>query len=193
MATSDKNKNNDTQIETESKGHTDGVSETQKIAIFALAAFIIGIGVGFVLAEDTGAPANTDEDIEAATSTQATSSNSTRTATTTTSITVNDQPAGETVLVDSATIDRVGWAAVYENRDGEPGNILGARLIPQAGEWSGTIPLLRNTEADRNYFVKLLGDDGDRSFNHEEDLPLAGEGGSDVMTEFKTMATSPRG
>jgi len=190
MATSDKNKNNnDIQMETESKD----VSETQKIVIFALAAFIIGIGVGFVLVEDTGTSVNTDEDIEAATSTQATSSNSTRTATTTTSITVNDQPAGETVLVDSATIDRVGWAAVYENRDGEPGNILGARLIPQTGEWSGTIPLLRNTEPDKNYFVKLLSDDGDRSFNHEEDLPLAGEGGSDVMTEFKTMATSPRG
>ena len=85
-------------------------------------------------------------------------------------ISASDQPAGSAVFVTGLSINESHWIAVYEDRDGQPGNILGAaRVFP--GYISTSVDLLRNTEAGRTYYVAVLNDNGDEVFDRLTDLP----------------------
>lgn len=85
-------------------------------------------------------------------------------------INVADQPAGVAVFVTGLVLTKSQWVAVYEDRDGKPGNILGAsRVFP--GYISTSVDLLRNTETGGKYYVALLADNGDEVFDRLSDLP----------------------
>jgi len=101
------------------------------------------------------------------------------------SVSVSDQFPGLNVELEKVVFAESGWAAVYEDNNGEPGNILGARRF-DAGESTGTIQLLRAMEEDLLYYVILHLDDGDRQFDFKKDNQILNVEGSRVEAMFKT-------
>jgi hypothetical protein len=83
---------------------------------------------------------------------------------------VQDQLAGNSVTVDSLDIKDSNWIAVYDDRDGQPGYIMGAKRV-RAGDTSAKIDLLRPTVQGQKYYVGILNDDGSEDFNRQTDLP----------------------
>lgn len=95
-------------------------------------------------------------------------------------LTVEDQSAGEQVIVAHATLVRMGWIAV---RDSD-GRTLGAGRF-EAGEHSSVyVPLLRATEKGQGYQVLIYVDDGDREFDLHEDILVMRADGSVAGTTF---------
>jgi hypothetical protein len=93
------------------------------------------------------------------------------------------QPAGRTVAVSQIQVSNNVWIVVYESRNGERGNALGARLF-MPGQTSGTVHLLRGTSAGQTYFVGHHRDDGDRFFSLQKDAPVLGSGGEPLYVQF---------
>lgn len=102
-------------------------------------------------------------------------------------IAVSDQAAGIAVAVDSVELEKAAWVAIHEDRDGAPGNILGAQLF-EAGSQSGTVELLRGMLASRTYYAMVHSEDGDRAFDPKKDLPLIDDAGQPVWSIFNTFA-----
>lgn len=91
-------------------------------------------------------------------------------------VSVSDQPAGRTVLIQSVTVPPPGvWIAVRDtdSSSGQAGgdglgNVLGALRVH--GPLSNvSVPLLRPTEPGRVYAVELYRDDGDGNFDPTND------------------------
>lgn len=101
-------------------------------------------------------------------------------------LSVADQLAGNTVIVDRVSISSAGWVAVHEDVDGALGNILGAARFPE-GEHDGIVPLLRETVAGEKYHAVLYFDNGDREFNFNEDTLLEAQPGVPLVTTFETF------
>lgn len=98
-------------------------------------------------------------------------------------VSVSDQEAGESVVIDELTFDAPSWAAVREAEDGEMGSVLGAKWRP-AGEYSDLdVSLLRGTEAGKMYYVTIYQDNGDKEFQHAADT-LVDVDGRTVYTSF---------
>ena len=97
------------------------------------------------------------------------------------SITVNDQPAGDSVVLASATFPTSeGWVAVRSYPNGQLGSILGAvRYSEEQGLVPEMVPLLAPTAAGRTYAVVFFSEDGDREFNLANDAQIDG-----ILTTF---------
>jgi hypothetical protein len=93
------------------------------------------------------------------------------------------QPAGRTVAVSQVNVSGNVWIVVYESRNGERGNALGAGLF-FPGQSSGTVHLLRGTVAGQTYFVGHHRDNGDRFFSLEKDVPVLGSDGEPLYVQF---------
>lgn len=93
------------------------------------------------------------------------------------------QSAGFSVSVSQASVSGNSWIVVYESRNGERGNALGAALFSPERK-SGTVRLLRTTIAGQTYFVGHRRDDGDRIFSMQKDLPVVGTNGEPVLVQF---------
>lgn len=88
---------------------------------------------------------------------------------------VLDQPAGKTVRLINLNLDEIRWIAVYDERNGERGIILGAgRFRP--GDESAVVKLLVPTEVNERYHVVIHKDDGDDKFDHRKDTPAVMNG-----------------
>jgi len=98
-------------------------------------------------------------------------------------VTVKDQAAGTLVKAD-ATMDRIGWVVVRDDKGGKVGNILGARRHP-IGAGNVDVLLLRATVAYSSYFVTLMNDDGDGKFDYKKDLQLTDSKGAPIMVSFR--------
>ena len=107
------------------------------------------------------------------------------------SITVVSQVAGNLVVVTEVRVAQPTWVAIHEDVNGVPSNILGAQLF-DAGVYSGTVSLLRNTESERKYYAILYKDNGDRLFDYVTDLPLERASQDLVSASFMTVAESPQ-
>jgi hypothetical protein len=94
-------------------------------------------------------------------------------------VTVNSQPAGNSVSVSSMTLSRLSWVAVVAKN----GSILGAGLFP-ASATSGTIPLQRATVAGQSYEVVIYVDNGDKTFELHQDLLVMNNDKSPVGAMF---------
>lgn len=95
------------------------------------------------------------------------------------------QKAGKKVLA-FASLDRQGWVAVHDYKNGVIGKILGAKHFGPATS-AVEVPLMRATLAGYTYVVMLHADDGDfTDFVPRTDLPLLGADGKMIMAEFKT-------
>lgn len=88
---------------------------------------------------------------------------------------MSPQPAGKSIKVDKAIVSSPTWIVVYDNKDGKPGNALGASLFfPE--KQSGTVTLLRSTMPGKSYLAVKQVDNGDRKFSLRGD-PYLSEGG----------------
>lgn len=80
-------------------------------------------------------------------------------------VAVNDQLAGDTVVVESVTVPPPGvWIAVREVVGGDLGNVLGAARVG-GPRTDFPVPLLRVTEPGRSYAVQLYRDDNSGAFD----------------------------
>ena len=103
-------------------------------------------------------------------------------------ILVSNQPAGNTVVIDSIRVPETGtWVAVHEMRETELGNVLGAARTPSTAS-ATTIPLLRDTKPGRQYAVVLYRDNGDNLFSLADDSVYVDFGtGKRVSVSFHTI------
>lgn len=101
-------------------------------------------------------------------------------------LSIDNQSAGNKVMVARAVVPEALWVVIHEERDGKPGSILGARRF-QAGQSSGEVELLRSTKDGGTYYGMLHRDDGDRKFDHTKDLPFTNESGRVIMTKFTAV------
>jgi hypothetical protein len=85
-------------------------------------------------------------------------------------LSVIDQPQGDSVAVSGLTIVGTKWIAIYDNREGKPGWILGAARVHE-GDVNATVDLLRSNVVGGTYYAAILNDDGDSVFNRLTDLP----------------------
>lgn len=87
-------------------------------------------------------------------------------------LTVEDQVSGKTVTVSALDVIGSQWVAVYDDKDGRPGWILGATRVHE-GDKTAVVELLRpeGTLSGHTYYAALLNDDGDAEFNRLTDLP----------------------
>lgn len=96
---------------------------------------------------------------------------------------LSPQKAGQSVVISQAKIAEPTWVVVYEDRDGKPGNVLGAQLFFTSGP--GIVTLLRATEAGQTYYVGTSVDNGDRKYTKATDKATVNADGSLAVTSFR--------
>lgn len=99
------------------------------------------------------------------------------------SIVVLDQPAGNTVVFEKVIFEDSGWVVIHEGTISRVGNALGAARF-DAGEYSGTVSLLRPTKKGEVYRAVLYHDNGDKEFNLDSDFPILQNVNEPVLTMF---------
>lgn len=99
-------------------------------------------------------------------------------------VTVDDQPAGVIVRITSMNLSRSTWVAVRDER-----SVMGAAWFA-AGEKTGTVELLRGTEAGKTYSVVLYIDNGNHAFDLASDELVTGVGDTFVATGGETSTAT---
>ena len=102
-------------------------------------------------------------------------------------VSVVDQPAGATVVVESVTVPPPGvWVSVRETDGDQLGNVLGAVRV-NGPRTAVSVPLLRPTEPGLSYAVELYRDDGNDVFDLSSDSVYVDfTTGAPVITRFTT-------
>lgn len=90
------------------------------------------------------------------------------------SVSMDDQPAGATVVLDAVVYPGAeGWIAVHESTGGTLGNALGAaRFNTAAGLTPTSVALLRATTPGQTYSVVFYAENGDRIFDLRTDAQV---------------------
>lgn len=103
-------------------------------------------------------------------------------------VVAENQSSGGSVLVKLASLAQDGWVVVHEDRDGKPGNVLGA-TYRTAGLYNNvTVRLLRGTTAGGTYYVMIHKDDGNKDdFSLKTDTDVMTSAGEPVMVTFKAQ------
>lgn len=149
-----------------------------------MAAFAGGVILGGLLIGWGWSSLNSKTENDAAPTTSATTNGAVSNSS---AITVSSpQKAGLTVAVSVLAVSSPTWIVVYESRNGEPGNALGAALFAPESK-SGSVNLLRGTIAGQTYFVGQRRDNGDRVFSLLKDLPVVDQNGAPILTQFTTQ------
>ncbi|PCI30114.1 hypothetical protein COB55_00975 [Candidatus Wolfebacteria bacterium] len=104
----------------------------------------------------------------------------------TVAISVNDQEAGDQVLVSLITTPSASWVVVYEDNAGTPGSILGARLVDVGETADIRVELQRETVASKLYYVMIHPDDGDAVFDFKMERPYTDDAGARIFKSFTT-------
>ena len=97
-------------------------------------------------------------------------------------IVIDNQLPGNQVLLSKVNLSESRWIAIHEDRNGAPGNIIGAGRYPGGPTTSTSIELLRPT-VKGVYYAMIHTDDGDSEFNYPKDIPVS-SGGHALMTRF---------
>lgn len=100
-------------------------------------------------------------------------------------VSVRNQRAGSSVVVDTATLATDGWVVVHEEiLDGVIGNALGAARRNAGTYTDVAVELLRNTQPNKHYWVAVYADNGDKIFSLKDDAPLFGTMGELLLAGF---------
>lgn len=155
--------------------------------LFSLQSFSAGVAIGILVAtvwylgEKTSfllpAPPEAAQTDQAAAAVAADSG----------AVAVSDQPAGNSVEIDSLTVPAPGaWVAVREVNGSDLGNVLGAVRIggPRS---SFSVPLLRATLPGQRYAVELYRDDGSGMFDPGLSVYVDFQTGERVVTYFNAQ------
>lgn len=103
-------------------------------------------------------------------------------------LSVTDQSAGDSVVVESITVPPPGvWVAVREMDGNDLGNVLGAAYA-RGPRSNFPVPLLRATEPGRSYAVELYRNDANGSFDFSKNSVYVDfSTGEPVIAYFKTL------
>lgn len=104
-------------------------------------------------------------------------------------ISVESQPAGETVIVKRLLLGSRSWIVVHEDERGRPGGILGAARFTSGTHTEVSVELLRSTEPGGVYYAMIHSDDGDELFDPKLDTHLPDETGSPLMVRFSALGS----
>jgi len=96
------------------------------------------------------------------------------------------QDAGSSALVNGVNLPQDGWVVIHEVVSGHVANALGAARRDAGNYEEVVVPLLRNTEPDRDYVVVLYADNGNGAFELRADQPIVKENGDPVIVPFRT-------
>ncbi|MDP3734988.1 MAG: hypothetical protein Q8R39_01005 [bacterium] len=102
-------------------------------------------------------------------------------------ITIESQPAGETVAIKRLVLGERGWVVIHEDERGRPGRILGAGRFLAGVHADVPVELLRSTESGGVYYGMIHTDDGDDLFDAKLDAHLPDETGSPIMVRFSAL------
>ncbi len=133
------------------------------IKSFSLSSFVIGVMLGAVLAAawflgDSFSIPSINYPSFTATSTVSNVNDSG-------ALSVADQMAGTTVIIESITVPPPGvWIAIREINGGDLGNVLGALRV-DGPRSSVSVSLLRATEPNKSYAAELYRDDNNGNFD----------------------------
>jgi hypothetical protein len=179
--------------------------ERLKAVVLLLIGFIIGFAAhAFTTTGDVEAPAGDDVVVEdVATTTTGTDSTSSEDTVANNdafiepvdanannasgsgySVSVNDQSAGSIVHVSQVVLEKDSWVAVREDLQGGLGNILGAAWYP-AGTHTASVELLRDTQPDSFYYAVIYADNGDKTFDFNEDMLVNGDDNKVLVAKFR--------
>jgi hypothetical protein len=102
-------------------------------------------------------------------------------------ISVNDQPAGDTVIIESVTVPPPGvWVAVREVQGNDLSNVLGAARV-DGPRSAVSVSLLRATKPGQAYAVELYRDDGNGTFDPATNsVYIDFDTGAPVIARFST-------
>lgn len=160
--------------------------QNQKLVLSFLIGVLVGLGIFWMvnatrqeLSPVVGNVKNTEESSQKAAVQDFTTTPLVRDN----AIIVENQPAGSRVFVKKAMFEEDGWVVIHEGNTSFIGNALGAARF-DAGENSGVVELLRNTEVGKMYRAILYRDNGDRTFSLENDFPFLGTGNQPILTTF---------
>ncbi|MFW5853051.1 MAG: DUF7282 domain-containing protein [Patescibacteria group bacterium] len=116
-------------------------------------------------------------------------------------IKVSDQPISETAIIDEVLIPEQGaWIAIHNERDNQPGWVLGA-IFQRPGRWQNIeVPLIQALEPGSRHYA-VLHQDGSgldldqsgRTFDSSRDLPIIGSTGNWIMDQFQVEITGSGG
>lgn len=101
------------------------------------------------------------------------------------SFSIADQPAGSWVAATDMRVPEDFWLAIYEMREGDYGNILGAAHVRQ-GTASTSVELLRPMVAGQFYAGVVHQDDGDVEFDYTRDIPVERDGAR-ISKQFRAL------
>ncbi len=130
---------------------------------FSNNSFVAGVMVGVLLTGFWFLGGNTMPGSSGSSLSQATTTGIVNTKSS--SVSVANQSAGETVMVESVTVPPPGvWVAVREVIGSDLGNVLGAARV-NGPRSNVSVSLLRATEPGRTYAVQLYRDDDNGAFD----------------------------
>lgn len=101
-------------------------------------------------------------------------------------LSVADQSPGDTVTIESVTLNVEGWVTVHEIANGHVSNALGAARRDAGSHTDVSVPLLRDTASSSEYVIVLYEDNGNGMFDIRGDLPVLNHAGEPVMEAFET-------
>lgn len=168
-------------------------NKDNKVWWFLLIGLIVGFIIG-ALAVDKGyilsGGQNGDSDEDTATTTDSDSATGGIILEGKNAINVEDQKQGMEVKISMTAVESPTWIAIHEDREGEPGNILGALLVfPGSDNKDMTVDLQRGTVAGKTYYAMFHNDDGgDKLFDYKKDTPLKDSQGNVIMMKFEATA-----
>jgi len=101
----------------------------------------------------------------------------------------NHTPA-KTAVIDSVTLKKSGFVAIFENKNGQTGEILGVSQLLTAGTQENiTISLSRKTQIGESLFAKLYSDNGDGNFELPgPDELVKDEQGKEITVQFQVVS-----
>lgn len=175
-------------------------SHAMRNLVIAAVAILVIAGVAWAITGRKGSPTETNTASSPNSATPATTANpsgaavsaGTSSATQTQAsfpsgalVLPSPQNAGLEVAVANIEVKVPTWVVIYENYNGQPGNVLGAALFTK-DRTSGAIDLLRGTLPGQTYYAGEARDDGDHMFSMVGDPAIRDTGGNPITLKFQT-------
>lgn len=107
---------------------------------------------------------------------------------------VDDQLPSINVTVSFAVLEKAGFIAIHESKDGKPGATIGvSALLPAGDNRNVLIKLSRISKNGEEMFAMLHADNGNRVWNISSDAPVKDIQGNIIIMKFtvKNDASAP--
>ncbi len=165
---------------------------TMRNLIITIVAILVVMGIAWAITGNektpTGTPSNT---VPSGTTTNNGGAQTGTTSTTQATfpsgslVVASPQTAGLTVAISNVVVQVPTWVVIYENYNGQLGNVLGAALFTKDRS-SGVVDLLRGTLPGQSYFAGEARDDGDHMFSMINDPAIRDANGNPITLTFQT-------